>query len=214
MKTLITACILFLSSFSLFAEPTDLSETGHCLAEQLTASIWAGGTGEHWTFTSDGALLLFDQKTQKLENGSWALTSNQGLMLEVIAGATVRHYRIAPHCDQERIVLHEATSGEVILVPVVTDAVKLATLTGDWQKGFASDESFLTFKADGTYILTKVNTDEYQLRTGRWSVVGNTLLLHKTSGELQAYLIKHLQMDELVLSPFNAGREDWYLNKL
>ncbi|MGH1434771.1 MAG: hypothetical protein ACRBG0_09960 [Lewinella sp.] len=215
MKTYITCCILIITSFSLFANTSELASVGRCLEEQLTASPWSVTSGQQWEFAHDGTLLVFDQSSQVLQQGGWDLqVTGTELILQVIVGPDVKNYTLTPHCDQENIILKEFTSGELVMVPLRYDAKLTRSLTGDWQKGFYGEEPFLAFKANGTYVVTEVTSDHYELRTGRWSLMGNTLLLYNAEGELQAFLIKHLQMDELVLSPFNANREDWYLNKL
>lgn len=215
MKTLITCCVLIIHSFSLFANNSSLEAVGRCLEEQLTASVWAAAPGQQWEFKADGSLLLFNQTTQRLEHGNWTLqTIAAKLNLKVTVGATIHNYALVARCDQKQITLTEYSSGNVVLVPVSCDKERLKSLAGDWQKGFYGEEPFLAFKADGTYVITEVTDNHYALHTGRWSLLGNTLLLHSADGELQAYLIKHLQLDELVLSPFNEERQDWYLNKL
>lgn len=217
MKTCITFCILIFtySSSLLFANNSELIDVSHCLEEQLTASAWSVTSGEQWEFAPDGTLLIFDQTSQILQQGGWNLgTSEKGLVLKVMIGPEVKSYTLTPHCNQENIVLKDFATGELVMVPLRNDAKLTHSLTGDWQKGFYGEEPFLAFKENGTYVVTEITNDHYELHTGRWSLMGNTLLMHHPDGELQAFLIKHLQMDELVLSPFNANREDWYLNKL
>lgn len=217
MKTYITFFILICaySSSLLFANNSGLAEVSRCLEEQLTASAWSVTTGEQWEFASDGSLLVFDESTQLLQQGGWDLqTIEKELVLKVMLGPKVKNYTLTPHCNQENIVLKDFATGELVMVPLRKDATLTRSLTGDWQKGFYSEEPFLAFKSNGTYMVTEVTEDHYELHTGRWSLMGNTLLLHSVEGEVQAFLIKHLQMDELVLSPFNANGEDWYLNKL
>lgn len=217
MKTYITFCILIFtySSSLLFANNSDLVDVSRCLEEQLTASAWSVTSGEQWEFASDGTLLVFDQASQILQQGGWDLqTTEKELILKVMVGPEVKNYTLTPHCNQENIVLKDFATGELVMVPLRYDATLTRSLTGDWQKGFYGEEPFLAFKADGTYVVTDITQDHYELRTGHWSLMGNSLLLHNEKGEVQAFLIKHLQMDELVLSPFNANGEDWYLNKL
>lgn len=215
MKILITCSILITQSFFLLANTTSVEAVGRCLEEQLTASAWAATPDQHWEFLADGSLYLFDQVTQLVERGEWRLEPvGEKLNLKVIVGAATRNYNITARCDQKQIVLQEYANGDVVLIPMHCDPQQLESLAGDWQKGFSGEEPFLAFKADGTYVITDVTNNSYELRTGRWSLLGNTLLLHSVDGELQAYLIKHLQLDELVLSPFNTERQDWFLNKL
>ena len=92
----------------------------------------------------------------------------------------------------------------------------LEMLPGDWQKGFATEEPFLSFKTDGSYAITELSEAGYFIKTGRWTLAddGQTLLLHAADGNLRAYTIKYLQLDELVLSPVNGDCSDWFLNKL
>ncbi len=217
MKTYITCCILIFaySSSLLFANSTELVNVSRCLEEQLTASAWSVTSGQQWEFALDGTLLVFDQASQVLKQGGWDLqTTDKELILKVMIGPEVKNYTLTPHCNQENIVLKDFATGELVMVPLRYDATLAYSLTGDWQKGFYGEEPFLAFKENGTYVATEITNDHYELRTGRWSLMGNTLLMHHPNGEVQAFLIKHLQMDELVLSPFNANREDWYLNKL
>jgi membrane-bound inhibitor of C-type lysozyme len=217
MKTYITFSILIFtfSSSLLFANNSELVDVSRCLEEQLTASAWSVTSNEQWEFVSDGTLLVFDQASQILQQGGWSLqTTEKELILKVMVGPEVKNYTLTPHCNQENIVLKDFATGELVMVPLRYDATLTRSLTGDWQKGFYGEEPFLAFKADGTYVVTDITKDHYELRTGHWSLMGNSLLLHNEEGEVQAFLIKHLQMDELVLSPFNANREDWYLNKL
>lgn len=217
MKTYITCCILIFtySTSLLFANNSELADLSRCLEEQLTASAWSVTTGEQWEFASDGTLLVFDEAAQLLQQGGWDLqTTEKELILKVMVGPEVKHYTLTPHCDQERIVLKDFATGELVMVPLRYDATLTRSLTGDWQKGFYGEEPFLAFKTNGTYLITEVTNDRYDLHTGRWSLMGNTLILHSAKGDVQAFLIKYLQMDELVLSPFNANQEDWYLNKL
>lgn len=217
MKTYITCCILIFaySSSVLFANNSELADVSRCLEEQLTASAWSVTTGEQWEFAPDGALLVFDESTQLLQQGSWDLqTIAEALVLKIMVGPEVKNYTLTPHCEQESIVLKDFATGELVMVPLRYDATLTRSLTGDWQKGFYVEAPFLTFLPDGAYMITEVTDNHYELRTGRWSLMGNTLLMHNNEGEVRAFLIKHLQMDELVLSPFNANGEDWYLNKL
>ena len=92
----------------------------------------------------------------------------------------------------------------------------LDMLPGDWQKGFATEEPFLLFSQDGSYSITELSEAGFHIKTGRWTLAddGNTLLLHAADGELLAYTIKYLELDELVLSPVNGKCADWYLSKI
>lgn len=89
-------------------------------------------------------------------------------------------------------------------------------LPGEWQKGFTSDEPFLTFKLDGSYAIMDFSEAGYFIKTGRWTLAddGDTLLLHMADGDFLAFSIKYLELDELVLSPVNGAGGDLFLNKL
>ncbi len=92
----------------------------------------------------------------------------------------------------------------------------LEMLPGDWQKGFVSEEPFLSFNTNGSYSITDLSEAGYLIKTGRWTLAndGNTLLLHSAEGDLIAYTIKYLELDELVLSPVKGGSTDWFLSKI
>lgn len=92
----------------------------------------------------------------------------------------------------------------------------LEMLPGEWQKGFYASEPYLTFKDDGSYAIMDFSEAGYFINTGRWTLAddGTTLLLHMADGDFQAYTIKYLELDELVLSPVNRKGGDLYLNKL
>ncbi|MEL6661238.1 MAG: hypothetical protein AAFY48_03790 [Bacteroidota bacterium] len=92
----------------------------------------------------------------------------------------------------------------------------LEMLPGDWQKGFSNDDPFLSFNADGTYSIADLSEAGYLVKSGRWTLAddGNTLLLHSAEGDLIAYTIKYLELDELVLSPVKGECADWFLSKI
>ena len=114
--------------------------------------------------------------------------------------------------------LHEnPVSSEVpVAVNNPTGNSTLDMLPGDWQKGFTTDEPFLSFTPDGSYSIMEMSEAGYHIKTGRWTLAedGGTLLLHSAEGKFEAYTIKYLELDEMVLSPADGNGDDWFLNKL
>lgn len=218
MKTLISCCILALHTCFLFASTSDLTDAERCLEQQLTSSNWAIDNGRQWAFSPDGVLLELDYSNSSFVQGEWELQlSGSALFLHVVLDKEEHFYTIAPRCDQQNIKLVEPLAGSICLIPIKFDSQFVKALAGDWQKGFyAAEEPFITFNADGHYLATTITNDDYQIETGRWLLTGDgkTLLLYNTKGTLRAFTIKHLQLDELVMSPFQRNGEDWYLNKL
>lgn len=105
---------------------------------------------------------------------------------------------------------------ETEMIASIAEKTAMEMLTGDWQKGFSANEPYLSFNADGSYSITELSEAGYFVKTGRWMLAdeGRTLLLHAADGDLLAFTIKYLELDEMVLAPVGDLEKTVFLNRL
>ena len=227
MKALITClscCILMMAASSAQAEP-NVTIDESCLKEQLTTAAWQLDPATLWQFEDDGFVFLLNHQAGHYEMGRWSLSQNgTAALLTIDFPSREMTYRMDSRCGQPFLQLSSDQAGTLDLTQTAKTNQLMNWLPGDWQVGFVPGGLQYTFFPDGRFQYISDSKDAYHLNTGRWTIArdGETLLLYTAQGQIQVLSIKHLQMDELVLSPVmghneiapaRAG-EDWYLNKL
>jgi len=228
MKSLITliSCLLVLA-IPIHADAFD-DATANCLKKQLTQMAW--DLDEHnWHFEPDGTAFLLNYSAERYAIGKWTISeSANSLILHVQVNGNQYDYQLGGRCGQPELQLISDTEslGELALHQTQTQrtAQTLNTLSGDWQFGFAENSLQYSFALDGKFLSTRRGSEEDELQTGRWTLAGDghVLLLYTYDGRLQAFNIKYIQLDEMVLSPMMSGQDvapvsagdDLFLNKL
>lgn len=224
MKSLIT----LISCWFLLAVPIQTNAfddaTANCLKKQLTQTAWE--LNEHnWHFEPDGTAFLLNHTAERYAIGHWTITeSGSTVILNVRVNGQQYSYQLSGRCGQPELQLISDSLGELTLHQTQGTAQTLAKLSGEWQFGFAENSLQYSFAPDGQFHSTRQGAEEYELQTGRWTLAGDgrTLLLYTHDGRLQAFAIKYIQLDELVLSPMMSAQEvapvsagdDLFLNKL
>ncbi len=228
MKALITrvSCcmLLLLASWSAHAGSLSVADVS-CLEEQLTTAAWQLDPSTQWQFEDDGFVFLLNHDARRYEMGEWDLhRQGNATLLTISFGQEEMTYQMDGRCGQPFFHLSSEFAGEFDLTQTSKSNQLLNWLPGDWQVGFAPGGLQYSFQTNGHFECMSQTGNAYHVNTGRWTIArdGETLVLYTAQGQIQVLSIKHLQMDELVLSPImghneiapaKAG-EDWFLNKL
>lgn len=187
-----------------------------CFKHFLTEHSWAATQSQTWHFYPDGTVVEMSSLSRTLKQGQWSVQeAGEGLYLQLSWPNEEHFFGVNVQCDHTQIEL----SG---VQPMTLNVIKAhpqehQALLGDWQEGFSNNTPHLRFAADGSFQELTTNTAQYQITTGSWliSADGQFLLLHDSDGAIvQAYLVEHLQLDELVLMPLMKDKKARYLNKI
>lgn len=69
---------------------------------------------------------------------------------------------------------------------------------------------------DGFYFIMEMSEVGYYIKIGCWILVedGGILFLYFVEGKFEVYIIKYLELDEMVFFLVDGNGDDWFLNKL
>jgi len=195
-----------------------MAYTQQCVHEQLTSQSWEGRPGTVWQFDLNGSLLQLEPERQQFLIGQWKVAQSEaGLMLEIDLGDGQVYRCWANDCNWTRLHLTTDSSQALEISALPAKTTYQEELIGEWQEGVHVTNSTFTFAADGSYQKRLGSTDgDTTVASGHWVIShdGSTLLLYRHEGQVEAYELKYLKFDELVLRAYHPGASDCYLNKL
>lgn len=212
MRTFITflsLCSLWLVSPTLAAGNGGDSDARECLLDHFADVSWALTPEQHWYFKPNGDLFILNFGSQDFRHATWSMDSQrEDLILTLsFADGTAQRFVVLPSCDTFELEPLDMVCANLEFAKDTHNKGSRNLLTGEWQVGFADQATQYTFLTDGRFHATLTADGGYEVFTGHWTLAhdGTTLLLYTPTGVLEAFQIKYLALDEMVLAPMKAG---------
>lgn len=201
----------------LWANSTAVNSTQFCLHNQLTSQNWESEDGTLWQFNADGTLWQLNAAEQQVAVGQWALqTADDKAILQVKLSTDQVYWSLEDDCRAASLQLLNGTEQTLEIHTRPSKSISLDWFIGDWQEGVHANHPVLTFAADGTYQRLCRAEGDLELTTGHWMISrdGSTILMYRPEGQLEAFALKYLNMDEMVIRAYRPGANDCFLNKM